>query len=499
MGWADTLVTELATPVPTGLAPTAVTRTGYDSTVPVGGATEFNSSTEYDDGRSTTMRQYKAAYKACPWLSAPIDALARTVTAGGLVVKPTDDADLDAPPPAVVALRQFLGFVNPHQDIVQFMRGVVTDSSGIYGDSFTEVVWLLGRPVAMYSLDAATMSTITDDHGQVTGYVQVDGTRRAEFDPHEVIQVSADSPGGDLYGVGIVEKAQIPVRIWLYTAALLEQQTRKGDPPHLHAHFGLATPETEITKWRQQYQARNLGAANIGNPIVSKGDTDLTTERVGKISEWLLTLADCRDAIVSSTGVPPSKVGIIESGNLGGGTGSSQDKTFRVNTVGPAAEAVLEKFNFVLLQAFAIDGWDIGFGEVDWRDDETVEKIRDQRLRSGAWSLNEYRAEIGKSDLGPVGDQNAIISTKTIITWADLEAYSGKESAPVPEPPPHLVLPPGAAPEPGKATPVPPGAPAEAPPGSDPAEDPVPGKGGKATETYAVTMAERVRRMLIGP
>jgi hypothetical protein len=506
MSWADTLVTELATgpKPPAALSTAAVARTGYDSAVPVGGASRFNPSTQYADGRLETMRQFKAAYVACPWVSAPIDALARTVTAGGLVVEPEDGTEAEHPPAQVLALRQFLKFVNPTQNVVQFMRGVVTDSSGIYGDSFTELVWLLGRPVAMYSLDAATMTVDADEHGNVSGYTQTDGTRTAKFKPHEVIQISADSPGGELYGMGIVEKLEIPIATWLYTAALVKEQTRKGDPPHLNAHFGLAVAEPEITKWRQQYHARNLGAANVGNPIVTKGDTTITSERVGKITEWLATMADARDAIVSGSGVPPSKVGIIETGNLGGGTGSSQDKTFRVNTCGPASEIVLEAFNFVLLQAFGVEGWSIGFGDVDWRDDETVEKIRDQRLRSGAWTLNEYRADIDKPPIGEAGDINAIIATRTFLDWNDLAAFSDKESAPAPPPPepkaPVVVAPGEVPPALAKAGDTPP-APPEAPPGSDPATTPAK-PGAKATakaEGYAptITMAERIRRTLL--
>lgn len=494
--WADELVTELAgTDVVRPPTAAAVARSGYDTAVPVGGATAFNPATTYVDSRYATMTQYRASYIACPWLSAPIDVIARTVTAGGLTCRPTEGNKADSPPPAVVALQQFLDYVNPEQNIRQIMRGIVTDSTGIYGDSFTEIVWLLGLPVAMYSLDPATMTPNTDEHGVVTGYTQVDGSRRAEFEPHQVVQVSSDSPGGDLYGMGIVEKASISVKVWLFTAALLEQTTRKGDPPRLHAHFGLATPEPEITKWRQQYRSRNLGAANIGSPVVTKGDTTLTVESTGKIAEWLSTLRESRDAIVSSTGVPPSKVGIIETGNLGGGTGTSQDKTFRVNTVGPAGEAVLEKFNFVLLRAFGVEGWAIEFGDVDWRDDEVVEKIRDQRLHSGAWTLNEYRDDIDKPGIGPAGDINAIIEARLVLDWNDLAAYSDKESAPAPVPPPPVIAAPADPAKPGD--PAPPGAKPAAAPGSDPATEPVTKAPPAPKETYAVSMAERVRRLLV--
>jgi hypothetical protein len=73
-------------------------------------------------------------------------------------------------------------------------------------------------------------------------------------------------------------------------------------------------------------------------------------------------------------GVPPSKVGVIMSGNIGGGTGPDQDKTFRVNTCVPIAVIVMEKLSYHLTrEAFGIDGWELGFAEVDWRDEQVVE------------------------------------------------------------------------------------------------------------------------------
>ena len=70
-------------------------------------------------------------------------------------------------------------------------------------------------------------------------------------------------------------------------------------------------------------------------------------------------------------GVPPAKASIIESGNLGGGTGEAQDKSFRVNTCAPIAELVLEKLNFAIVRmGFGIEGWRLKFEDIDWRDSD---------------------------------------------------------------------------------------------------------------------------------
>lgn len=423
----ETPIVEAVTTAPARSA--TPVRTGYDTDVPVGGATPHNPGGDYESGRFETMRQYYGAYTACPWLSAPIDAVARTITAGGVSVTPDDATDNspDNPPPAVQELQALLAYINPHEDIRQLMRGVVTDAYGIYGDSFTEIVWLLGKPVALYSLDPATMTVDADEHGTVSGYTQTLGYRTAHFEEHEIIHVSMDAPKGSLFGIGTAQKALLPTLVWLFTSALLKETMRKGNPPHLHVGFSTETQDADIRRWLQQYQVMNLGSGNIGTPLTTRGATTVADLGYGKIGEYLSTLDQQRDVILSTAGVPPSKVGVIESGNLGGGTGTSQDRTFRVNTCGPISEIVLEKFNFALLAAFGIADWKLTFGNVDWRDDKVMEEIRDMRLKNGSWSLNRYRQEIGEPDVGPEGDIPALILTRIMMAWRDFDEYSAAQ------------------------------------------------------------------------
>lgn len=319
-------VKHVGTPITSGQQTTAASRAGFDSDVPMGGATKYQPGGDYADGRPDFMQSLYAAYTGCPWLSAPIDAIARTVTAGGLQIavggEATADTTPDAPTKQVQRLQQLLDFCNPHEDTIQLLRGVVTDL-GIYGDAFIEVVWLLGAPVALYSLDPATMTVTADEHGVVTGYDQTVDTRTHSFEPSQVIHISMDAPKGSLYGMGIGQKALLPVTTWLFTAATIQETMRRGDPPHLHIDWPLEVPTDDVRRWGGQYAVKNLGTANIGNPILTRGNATLKELQVAKLADYLAIQNACRDTILSVAGVPPAQVGVIESGNLGGGTGSS--------------------------------------------------------------------------------------------------------------------------------------------------------------------------------
>ena len=406
-------------------------RAGFGTGIPIGGSTETNPGVNVTAGtmdRNTFMEQLLQAYLACPWAATSIDTIARTATAGGLevgyVTTVYGSSTQPEAPEEVKKVQALLKYINPYDDVRQLMRKVVTDLL-IFGDSFTEVVWVMGEPAALYPLDPTTMTVLADEHGMITGYYQKTKTNReAHFKPNEVIHVKFDSPGDTLYGVSPTQKNILPITSWLFTAALVKETMKKGDPLRAHVDWPIALPESEMRRFSQQYATRNLGARNIGNLFETKGGTVVHEMGTNQISNWLNTLQQRRDEILSGYGVPPSKVGVIESGNIGGGTGTSQDKMFRVNTVGPIQEIILEKFAFALMyQAYGITDWTLKFGVVDWRDDEVIETIRDQRIRNGSWTINRARMDIGEPPIDG-GDEAILVDRQNLVLWQDIHDLS---------------------------------------------------------------------------
>ncbi len=406
-------------------------RSGFAYGIPRGGLTEYSAGVGGATGtdRRTQVGALYDAYLTCPWAWACVQAIARTITAGGLVMdwdSDTGEGNQEAPekPESVLAVERLFDYTNDRQNIRQLLRNVVVDLL-VFGDAFLEVVFWNNTPVALYNLDNPTTTPLADEHGKVTGYKQVtDQGQIASFAPTEVIHISLDAPRSGVFGVSPTQAALLPITAWLFAAACAKEMARKGLPIQVHVDFPSSVQQPEQNRWLAQYAARNIGPRNIGTPITTKGGGKVNELQAGKIADVIELKNQARDEVVSSYGVPPAKVGIIESGNLGGGTGEEQNVTYKVDTCGPIAELVLEAINFAVVRnGFGVEDWHAKFREVDYRASSVIETVRDQRLRNGSWTLNKYRAEIGEPPVEG-GDDAVLVDRQNLILWSDMQAMS---------------------------------------------------------------------------
>lgn len=406
-------------------------RQGYIYGVPPGGTDENAppNAMGYSGDRRQQLSELYQAYLKCPWAWACVQAIARTVTAGGLETDWDGDdgeGDQEIPdkPPAVLALEQLLAFVNPQQNIRQLLRNFIADLQ-VFADGYIEVVWSGSVPVALYNQDSPTTMPEADDHGNITGYVQIDEYgRKVHFEPHEIIHVSLDAARPGITGVSPMQAAEPAILAWIWAASTGKEAMRKGLPPNVHVDFPSGKQESDLRTWRDKYLSQNVGPKNIGTPVQTIGGATVKELQTGKIADVITFKNQCRDEILSIFGVPPAKAGVIESGNLGGGTGDSQDVTYHLDTCAPIAELVAEAFTWALaVQAFGITDWKLKFGDADYRDSKLVEDIRSQRIRDGLYTLNRARAEVGEPTVDG-GDDAVLVLQRTVVVWSDVAGMS---------------------------------------------------------------------------
>lgn len=413
--------------------PVAITRHGYEFGVPrdsenTGGTAALTAQQQ----RRDTLNDYLDLYITCPWVNTPINTIARRITAGGVELAPVKGAGRDnkqGEPPRttnVERLDTLLRFVNPTEDAMQFFRRILTELL-IFADSYLEVGWLMGEPVAMWGLDPLTVVEDCDEHGVVTGYRQVmdDGREVVNFEPHEVIHFSLDAPRGGQYGISPVQMAMIPATAWLWNETCIKEAARRGYPPRLHADFPHGTAIKEVDSWSRRIFTKVMGAKNIGQPYTTTGGATLKDLQPNNLLDMLKVREAMRDECIAVFGTSPATVNIIETGNLGGGTGESQDKNLRVNTAVPLEAIVLEKLNYHIVQVgFGVTDWRIRFGEIDYRDSKTVADIQFQRTQSAAYTVNRWRQEIGEPDV-PGGDDPFLMTRQGPVFMANLADYTG--------------------------------------------------------------------------
>jgi hypothetical protein len=79
-----------------------------------------------------------------------------------------------------------------------------------------------------------------------------------------------------------------------------------------------------------------------------------------KEGAFRLLRVDCRDEILHAHGVPPQKVGIVETGRLGGNAASEQIVEYRTSIVEPGQNKVCTRLNRLIEQTFGA-GWSFAF------------------------------------------------------------------------------------------------------------------------------------------
>ena len=126
--------------------------------------------------------------------------------------------------------------------------------------------------------------------------------------------------------------------------------------------------------------------------ISGQGMTYQNTNNSNKDMEFLELIRYSRDCIITMFGVPPAKVDIIETANLGTGSGESQDKNFGI-VFNSTCQVIEDSFNKNLGRS--------GFQELfeiireDHENKLNRAEIEDKQLRNGTTYINEVRKGYG--------------------------------------------------------------------------------------------------------
>lgn len=377
-----------------------------------------------DQDRKETLYQ---AYLNSVWISACVDVIAKRITSGGMVIEITEQGTENQA--EYNQLHDFLHYINEDEDFLQLIRSIATDLL-IYGECYMEIVrGSDGKPYSLHKIDCITMNYKLDQHGNVIEYIQnmTHSTETVSFSPDDVVRWWLPDPKANKKALSPIERILGSVDADAHMADWVRAFFRKGArPPFWIKYPGSKEEASRFVAWlRENY----TGQANAHVPMVLYDEAEMYEVGKGSVDmDFLKGREQMRQEILAGYQVPPAIVSQIESGNIGGGTGDSQEKSFQFNACDPLRQLIFEKFNYkVVNKGFGITNWRVNTRYGDYRSDDMVAKIQDMNIRNGSVTINEVRAETGKKPV-PGGDENVIVTTKEIQPVDRLSSLSDEQS-----------------------------------------------------------------------
>lgn len=162
-----------------------------------------------------------------------------------------------------------------------------------------------------------------------------------------------------------------------------------------------------------------------GGTLAIKGGQFTSAAVNNRDMDWNVLLDTCRDMIITAYGAQPAMVGVIETANLGTGSGETQKKNFKDTLQGRAA-FIEGAFN----KALGHNGFEelFQFSDLDIEDKLNRAQIEDIRLKNGSLSINEVRSTYGEQPVAwgnvPMNYQNYAV-TPNLLNPTSIEPLGG--------------------------------------------------------------------------
>jgi len=375
-----------------------------------------------DQDRKETLYQ---AYLNSVWISACVDVIAKRITSGGMVIELTEKGSENQD--EYDTLHDFLHYINEDEDFLQLIRSIATDLL-IYGEAYLEIVSKAGVPFSLHKIDCATMNYKLDKHGTVVQYIQnmTHSTESVMFQPEEVIRFWLPDPKASKKALSPIERILGPVDADAHMADWVRAFFRKGARPPFWIKFpGSKEEASRFVVWlRENY----TGQANAHVPMVLYDGSELQEIGKGAVDmDFSKGREMMRQEILAGYQVPPAAVSQIESGNIGGGTGESQDNSLISNACDPLKSTIFEKINYRIVQkGFKITNYRVTTQYKNLQAKSETVKTDDTRIRNGSATINEIRAETGKPPLDG-GNTAVIVTTREVQPIDRLDSLSTEQ------------------------------------------------------------------------
>jgi len=363
------------------------------------------------------------------WVSGCVDTTAERMISGGWETIEIEQGKGN--PKNEARVKQLFNFEDIEEDFLQFFNSIATDLL-IFGEAFAEMTYGPDGLVAnLYTVDSITMTTHFDQHGVITGYTQrlEKSTEVVRFEPREIIRWWLPDPKSKKKALSPIEKLKDPVFLDRSMVTWGEKFFRQGGKPSYWVGMGDDSDEDDASRYIKWYKENYTGIENAHIPPVMYGGSEIHEYGKGSIElDFDKSQDNQRDRALVVYGVPPAMLGIIESGNIGGGTGESQNKSFIYNKVIPLENRILEKLNYRAVKTgLGVEDWKVKTRHADYRDDKDIAEIENKEIGNGTLTRDEARQERGRVSI-PGGDVPTVTTGNVITPVARLATLEQEQT-----------------------------------------------------------------------
>ena len=367
-------------------------------------------------------RDYYDMYRQHSIVRSAIDTIALNATAAGFDFVPRDSRAKIRDDEVAVLKTFFSGQSDFIGELSQIYRDMF-----IYGDAYLYIVPDRRRkPKLLKRIHPKTIHIKVSKNGNIEAYYQKDPDRLDDdvvaFRPHEILHFKFPDPDNDIYGLSPLESLKHAVAADLYAQRYNASFFANSGVTGTIIGIRNANPD-EIQRNRVWLNENYTGPEAAHKPIVVEGESIeikksvATHQEMGFLEGRRFIIME----ILAVLGVPPVKIGILESANRS--NSKEQDKTFRTEHVAPLQNIVQNVINnFFIRNILGVEETIFVHAEGDTRD--AIEQM-DYYTKGEAWGVfnpNEIRSRLG---MAPVegGEINLIMTPTGAVPLDRMNLY----------------------------------------------------------------------------
>jgi PBSX family phage portal protein len=353
----------------------------------------------------------------------------------------------ESSPAAKTIIERFFREAFGRRSFAQGMGCVWTDYEGL-GNGYMEVVTdPRGEPAALEHLPATEMWVRLDG----LGYVQQRGGETAHFrvwglddeayselpaeDPlaagkpaTHVIHFLRYSPWSQFYGLPAILPAWsavcLSVLVNEYNLTFFQNNAIPDYAVILEGEVEEEAADVIRTYFRHHLKGQAHKTLVLESPSGSKIRFEKLTDSSAREGSFRLLRTDCRDEILHAHGVPPQKVGIVETGKLGGNLSSEQIREYQLSIVVPSQEEIASQMTDLIRRGFGLDGLRFEFLPADIEDRKLDAEIDQIYLQNRVLVPNEVRAK-RFPDAAPLPGGDEPVGAPSMADLAGLDQTMG--------------------------------------------------------------------------